>query len=412
MSLTDIACSKWSCKSRPQHSTFRSQPRRSLRGANSGLEGSRMTSWTDALWNWSHSCDLLRHLWSAFLFEWNDISVTLRWTPCNLSNCHTFLWKTQENAQMVNRILSVGPTFNRKVEARFPVPLLSKPTAENCWMSFLIACETLKGWQTHTHNLNEMNLSVLSFPQGFNADRSAFFFTSSLLEDSDQSWGSRFQSSQEAWRNVFMARNTRKDSAGASWVTLLAWVDRILFEFWEISPFKIIEQAVWRNSIRDVVTARIVSLGAMPCASSLPGLRKTCSALLTEGLCHTSEERSFFFWTGKGTLVAFQSRFKRLQKARSQKQAICSTWSRCSFHPALLFVPRCWVIPTKSFAWGPYQLCVFPDHLAHGPLRVWRCHSQMKVRCLWSIFPLFTLHSTFPGLAFPGLRFNNINHPH
>ena len=150
MSLTDIACSKWSCKSRPQHSTFRSQPRRSLRGANSGLEGSRMTSWTDALWNWSHSCDLLRHLWSAFLFEWNDISVTLRWTPCNLSNCHTFLWKTQENAQMVNRILSVGPTFNRKVEARFPVPLLSKPTAENCWMSFLIACETVKGWQTHT----------------------------------------------------------------------------------------------------------------------------------------------------------------------------------------------------------------------------------------------------------------------
>ena len=158
-----------------------------------------------------------------------------------------------------------------------------------------------------------MNLSVLSFPQCFNADRSAFFFTSSLLEDSDQSWGSRFQSSQEAWRNVFIARNTRKDSAGASWVTLLTWVDRILFEFWETSPFKIIEQAVW-NSIRDVVTARIVSLGAMPCTSSLPGLRKTCSALLTEGLCHTSEERSFFFWTGKDTLVAFQSRPKDFKK--------------------------------------------------------------------------------------------------
>ena len=40
----------------------------------------------------------------------------------------------------------------------------------------------------------------------------------------------------------------------------------------------------------DVATARIVSLGDAGNA----GLRKTCSASLTEGLCHTSEERSFF----------------------------------------------------------------------------------------------------------------------
>ena len=121
---------------------------------NSGLEGSRMTSWTDMLWNWSHSCDLLQHLWSSFLSsEMTQLrhsdGACAKWLP-NFS-------VTQENAQMVNRILSVGPTFNRKVEVRFPVSLLSKPTAETCWMSFLIACETVKGWHmltdTHTHTI-------------------------------------------------------------------------------------------------------------------------------------------------------------------------------------------------------------------------------------------------------------------
>ena len=179
----------------------------------------------------------------------------------------------------------------------------------------LVACETVKGWDRHTHTswmkwiflfcrfhnvstpigrLSSLQVHCLKIPTN--------------LEAQDFSRHKR-RGATFSWQEI----QERNQQGPAEWLYWLKWTGFCLnFE-------KHLHSKSLNRQYGGIPLGMWSQLGSflwvqMPCASSLPGLRKTCSALLTEGLCHTSEERSFFFWTGKGTLVALQSRPKDFSK--------------------------------------------------------------------------------------------------
>ena len=183
---------------------------------NSGLEGSRMTSWTDMLWNWSHSCDLLQHLWSSFLSsEMTQLrhsdGACAKWLPnfsvtpgkCSDGESNFIGWShLQPEGRGAVSSVALVQTHSGNLLDEFL----------NClWNSERL---THADRHTHTHNLNDFeSLYILLFLQCFNTDRPSFFFAFSRSEnfqvhcllhlaarDSDRSWGSGFQSPQEAWR--------------------------------------------------------------------------------------------------------------------------------------------------------------------------------------------------------------------